>query len=229
LPALEAAGYDRSIEHIRATTVSSPAAPQQAVELAGWNLVRIDRSRREVTLPPGMRIDLGGVAKGEFANVLARELAHWPGGCIDAGGDLRLWGLPPKGECWTIGIENPFCAGSDLLAIELSAPSAGVATSGTHRRRWQAGMQSAHHLIDPRSGAPAADSVRSVTAIAQDAATADVAAKALLIAGAQGETDDLFGASLAVLTYADGRTEIVSEEEGHGFSRSPIATFSLSS
>jgi thiamine biosynthesis lipoprotein len=220
LPALEAAGYDRSIEGVGATPVQLGRPPRSGVGREGWEQVRIDHGRGEVTLPPEMRIDLGGVAKGAFADRLAMELAAWPGGCVDAGGDLRLWGLPPDGDRWAIGIEDPFHPDRDCFVAEVPAASAGVATSGTYRRRWQAGDRTAHHLIDPRRGVPVADVVCAVTAIAPDTATADVAAKALLLAAADGDCSDLFGATIAVIVYSDGQTTVVSEEYVDGPSRS---------
>ena len=108
LPALEAIGYDRSIEHVRATPRRATSEPLPAAGPQGWENVQIDRARGEVQLPPGMRIDLGGVAKGAFVDRLARELGSWPGGSIDAGGDLLVWGTPPDGDHWRIGIEDPF-------------------------------------------------------------------------------------------------------------------------
>jgi thiamine biosynthesis lipoprotein len=228
LPALEAAGYDRSIEHVRAMPRAVAEAPRPGMGLAAWEQVGIDRERGEVTLPPAMRIDLGGLAKGAFVDAFAGELAAWPGGCVDAGGDLQLWGVPPDGECWTIGIEDPFALERDLCVVEMRAAAAGVATSGTYRRHWQAGDRIAHHLIDPRHGVPVEDTVRSVTAIAPDAATADVAAKALLIAAVEGECSDLFGAMTVVVTDADGQTRLLSEECIDDVARSRLAPIAFS-
>jgi thiamine biosynthesis lipoprotein len=227
LPALEAAGYAQTIERVRATPLASAGEPRPSAGPARWDLVRIDRERAEVTLPPGMRIDLGGVAKGAFADDLAARLQHWPGGCVDAGGDLRLWGAPPDGEHWLIGIEDPFHTERDRFAVEVTAASFGVATSGTYRRRWQLEHGSAHHLIDPRRGVPAADVVRSVTAFAPDTATADVAAKALFLAAAEEDVGDTFGATFAAALFADGQATIWSKDDSDVFARSGIAPILL--
>jgi thiamine biosynthesis lipoprotein len=205
LPALEAAGYDRDITRIRyGVAPGASAGFRPAAGHAGWERVLIDRARREIRLPVGMRIDLGGIAKGAFVDRLALALAEWPGGCIDAGGDLRVWGLPPDGHEWTIGIEDPGQPERDLLVARLPASaSIGVATSGIHRRWWRAGDRIAHHLIDPRSGAPLEGDIRSATAFARDVTTAEVATKALMM-GAMPESIDTFGATMAVVVSTDG-------------------------
>jgi thiamine biosynthesis lipoprotein len=212
LPALEAAGYDRSFEQIREAQFSPLADPPPAAGILGWERVEVDRGRNEVCLPPNMRIDLGGVAKGAFVDRLAAELAWWPGGCVDAGGDLLVWGVPPHGERWTIGLEDPFMAETDLLVAEIAPHAAvGIATSGTHRRRWRAGERDAHHLIDPRTGSPLADDLRCVTAFAPDVTTAEIATKALMVAASEPTIGESFDASLAVLVYGDGQIATVQE------------------
>lgn len=212
LPALEAAGYDRSFAEGLGTARPIAVDAPRAAGIAGWARVRIDRQEGEARLPPGMRIDLGGVAKGAFADLLAAELGAWPGGCVDAGGDLRAWGMPPRGDRWVVGLEDPFHPSADHLVAELIPPGrAAMATSATHRRRWRAGDGMAHHLIDPRTGLPLPDIARSVTAFAPDVTSAEIATKALMVAAADGALHETFGASLAVVTYADGQIAVIHE------------------
>lgn len=215
LPVLEALGYDRSIEQVQAAPAEMrhvPAAPDSA---GAWARVRIDYGAGVVALPPGMRIDLGGIAKGAFVDMLAAEFSHWPGGSIDAGGDIMVWGEAPDGRTWRIGVEDPGAPGQDALLIDFpSGFRAGVATSGTHRRRWRAGGHEAHHLIDPHTGLPATCGLRSVSAIAENVMTAEVAAKAMLLAAATPPVPELFGASAAVLLAPDGHIELLHQNRG---------------
>ena len=84
-----------------------------------------------------------------------------------------------------------------------------LATSGRDRRRWRRGGRELHHLIDPRSGAPADGDLLRATVVARDAVCAEVWAKALFLAGraaAAAEADDR--GLPAVLVAADGRTEL---------------------
>ncbi len=219
LPALEAAGYDRSIEQVRAAPRCIAGEQHPAFGREGWDAVRIDRERGEARLPAGMRIDLGGIAKGAFVDRLASELSSWPGGCIDAGGDLRVWGVPPSGEGWRLGIEDPCHAGEDILIADLlTSDTFGVATSGVHRRRWSVGTTMAHHLIDPRSGTPLADGVRSVTAFAPDVTSAEIAAKAVIVAANEPTSSESFGATLAIVIRDDGSISSIQKESHHASS-----------
>jgi thiamine biosynthesis lipoprotein len=176
LTALVAIGYDRPFSAL----VDGPAA-DRASPVAGAGAVELDERRRTIGLPAGVGLDLGGIAKGLYADRLAGELAGWPGGVVSAGGDLRLWGAPPGGDRWRIGVEDPADPARDLRTIALAA--GGVATSGTSRRHWRRGGATLHHLIDPRTGLPAAAGLQSVTVVAPTAVHAEVAATALFVAG----------------------------------------------
>jgi FAD:protein FMN transferase len=211
LPALEAAGYRQSIERLRVQP-SHASEPPPPADVAGWNLVALDRDRGEARLPPGMRIDLGGIAKGAFVDRLAAMLAAWPGGCVDAGGDLRVWGMAPQGERWRIGIEIPTRPAADLLVAEVLDPAGiAVATSGTHRRQWRMGDQIVNHLIDPRTSNPIAGAI-AATAFARTVTAAEVATKALIVSAAKQGDRALFGARFAVVIRDDGSTAVMIEE-----------------
>lgn len=217
LPALEAIGYDRSIEQVRAEPPGLGTAPGLSCisGVSRWARVRIDHATGEVTLPPGMRIDFGGIAKGAFVDLLADSFAHWPGGSIDAGGDAMVWGEAPDGRAWHIGIEDPHAPEHEALLVDVPAGSrVGIATSGTHRRRWLAGGREVHHLIDPRTGQPASGAVQSVTALAESVTAAEIAAKAVLLAATEPRNSDLFGAAAAVLISANGHVELVQQTRG---------------
>ena len=79
-----------------------------------------------------------------------------------------------------------------LVADVRISSSVGVATSGTYRRRWSTGERMVHHLIDPSSGAPLADEVRSLTAFASDVTSAEVASKAMMVAAPESSVPELF-------------------------------------
>jgi FAD:protein FMN transferase len=66
----------------------------------------------------------------------------------------------------------------------LALGQGGVATSGRDFRRWEAGSDEAHHLIDPRTGAPSTSEVLTATVVADTAVTAEVAAKVVVLLGA---------------------------------------------
>jgi thiamine biosynthesis lipoprotein len=134
-----------------------------------------------VTLPPGIHLDLGGVAKGYAADLLCAQLQAdgAAGVCVNIGGDLRVSGTAPAGGPWRIAVPNP--TGGQAATLELTDGAA--ATSSPLRRAWQVGGRPAHHLIDPHTGRPAQTGILQVTVIAAEAWRAEVAAKAAYLAG----------------------------------------------
>jgi len=184
LDALEMAGYDRSMDQIRGRELGFSAAQ---VQLAPIKLdlkdIRFDRSNQSVRMPTGMRLDLGGIAKGWIAERAAGMLAYYADACTDsAGGDLYVIGLPEGKTHWQVGLEDPLDANRTLALLKVTSRCA-VATSAITKRKWTVNGQAQHHLIDPRTGAPAVTDWLSVTVIAPHATTAEVYAKTLLIAG----------------------------------------------
>lgn len=193
--AVVASGYDRSFEEVEDADDAPPPAAGQC-----GGAVRVDEARRRIELAPGTRIDLGGIAKG-YAVDRACDLLATAGPCIvNAGGDLATRGEPPEGA-WRVGIET--AAGSRQLTFSGGA----IATSGRDSRRWLRGGVEQHHLIDPRTGRPAATDLLRVTVVAATTVEAEVLAKALIVAGeaeAVREADELGIPTL--LVTADGRT-----------------------
>jgi len=176
LPALVAAGYDRSFEQL---------AERPARRAAGWHAgaaVELDESSGGARLEPGAAVDLGGIGKGYAASrALAAMREAWPmlpGGLVDLGGDLALWGETPEQGPWRIAVADPRHPGTNAGVLLLR--SGGVATSGRDVRRFGPG-RSLHHLIDPATGEPARPGPLAVTVVAPDAAEAEAHATALAI------------------------------------------------
>jgi FAD:protein FMN transferase len=140
--------------------------------------VRCGRTGAQVRIPPGTALDLGAVAKGWLADRLA-TVAHDSTG-LDAvanmGGDLRV--VSPATP-WVVAADADV-PGVDAVSLEID--DAGLATSSTGHRRWEGG----HHIIDPRTGKPAASPWTSVSVLAATAAGANAAATAAMVAGTQG-------------------------------------------
>ncbi len=181
LPALMAAGYDRSFDAL----ADDGAACADAARGGGG--VRVDRATGTIELDPGVQLDLGGIAKGWIADRLCRRLdAHGPA-LVSLGGDIAA-SRPPAGGVWPVGVDVP--GGQVTLALERG----GLATSGRDRRRWMRGGSEQHHAIDPATGRPSATDLLRVTATAQSGVDAEIRATALLLAGehpARSEADRL--------------------------------------
>lgn len=182
--ALVGAGYDRTFDDLPADRDGEPTAASCLgnVEVAG----------RRVTIEPGYRLDLGGIGKGFAAERIAEQLAPIGPALVNAGGDIAVRGLPAD-SAWPVAVDDH---------LTLGLERGGLATSGTTERRWRLGGVEQHHLIDPRTGAPARTDLRRVTAIGRDCVEAEVLAKTLLLGGSDAASTT---AVPAVLWTTDGR------------------------
>lgn len=181
LDALLAAGYDRSFESLDRMRGQSSELAARTTEISDWRAIVRNEKSRTVRLPREMRLDVGGVAKGWAADQAAQRLSAIAPVLIDAGGDIALSGVHTNGEPWSIGVADPFKPESDLELLMVDR--GGIATSGRDFRRWQRASKWQHHIIDPRTGAPAETDVLSATVIAPTTRQAEVAAKVALILG----------------------------------------------
>jgi thiamine biosynthesis lipoprotein len=198
LPALEAAGYDRSFEAVPAVSREAPGLPPRP--LATFGDVVLDAEHRTVFLPEGAHLDLGGIAKGWIIDRVAGLLRPHGPSLIDIGGDMVAFGDGPDGEPgWLVAVANPVETVRDLCWLRLRDEA--VATSTTVRRRWSRGGRWLHHLIDPRTGEPSQTDVLQATVVAPDAVTADVYAKTALLLGAREGYDWLTGRGMAAALF----------------------------
>ena len=155
-------------------------APQRRARTprATWRKIELDAAAGTVRLPAGVRLDLGGSAKGMAVDIAARMLARSPAFAVDAGGDIRLGGTHPAPR--TVRIEHPL---TGETAHELVRDSAAIATSGLRTRVWRTAEGYAHHLIDPAAGKPAWTGVIQATALAPTTLEAETLAKTAVLLG----------------------------------------------
>jgi thiamine biosynthesis lipoprotein len=184
---LEGAGYRDSMEGVDGPEIGRslggpgrrPARPHPEKR---WREIDVDEAAGTITRPPGLAIDGGGIAKGLVADLVGAELGERRAYAVDCCGDIRIGGT--AGLQRTILVGDPF--GGDPLH-ELCLSDGAIATTGIGRRRW-IGLdgEAAHHLLDPRSGAPAFTGIVQTTAIAPSGVLAEVYAKAALLSGPAG-------------------------------------------
>lgn len=170
-----------------------PAPPTDAeiaaaLALVGYEKVALDEDARTVRFAkPGMRLDVGGIAKGYAADQAARAAlaAGATAVRINAGGDLTAVGAPrwsPEG--FEVEIRDPeggpeaILAGSEFLLLDRAA-----ATSGNYERFTRIGAERFSHIVDPRTGRPVPNAIAQVTVIADDGTAADAFATALTVLG----------------------------------------------
>jgi thiamine biosynthesis lipoprotein len=181
LAELKQAGYDRSFELLSAQ--SAAERPPALTPSGDWNAVVLMPSSHSIRLPPGVQLDLGGIAKGWAADRAARQLGIYGPALVDAGGDIALSSPMADGSAWPIAVADPADPDGQLELLML--PSGGIATSGRDYRRWQQAGVWQHHILDPRTGRPAATDVVSATVIGSSAREAEMAAKTVLILGSR--------------------------------------------
>ena len=172
-----AAGYHRDIAEVRA----SPPATATAVESLrrpDWRAVHLDSRFDLLTVPAGMRLDLGAVAKAWTADEAARRIALVLGcsALVEVGGDLAVAGGRAD---WQVLVSE--LAEQDGQCINLR--HGGVATSSTLARRWTSSTGPAHHIIDPRTRRPATSTWRSATVWAPTTAQANAWSTAAIVLG----------------------------------------------
>lgn len=149
-----------------------------AAQASGWQRVRLDAAQRTLHKPAGLRLDLGGIAKGwavdQVSARLAREGARVH--LVEIGGELKARGLKPDLQPWWVQLED---GPRSLLALVDMA----VATSGDTQRHFVHGGRRYAHTIDGRTGWPAALGIASVTVLHPEAMQADAQATALTVMG----------------------------------------------
>ncbi len=177
MPALLAQGYDRDFATIDEPIITS------AHPAADWHMIELHRASREARIPFGSAVDLGGIAKGWTAALIADELSVFGACLVNFGGDLVARSAPEGLPGWEVAIADPY--GESSLATFWLRDSS-LMTSGVDFRRWESrdGV-SHHHIIDPSTGQSAESDVWTVTVHHPDAVTAEAYTKAVLLAGGQ--------------------------------------------
>jgi FAD:protein FMN transferase len=176
LDQLSRVGYDRTFDEL------SPARFEPVIpgEPGGrWRGIKVDPLRRRVTLPAGIRLDFGGIAKGMAVDAALALLGRRGIGAalLNAGGDLAVLGSPPAADDWLIAVPGK----DQYWTLPLHAGA--VATSGIAHRHWWQDNTLRHHLLDPRTGLPASSDLWSVTVVTDRCEQAEVVAKVAFILG----------------------------------------------
>jgi thiamine biosynthesis lipoprotein len=167
--------------------IPAAAAVEKARKLIDYRKIKVDSGRSSVMLEKaGMRMSLGGIAKGYAVDVAARvlEAELLPSYFVQAGGDLYVKGRKPDGAPWRVGVRDPRGRDATDYFAMLEVEDHAFSTAGDYERGFLKNGKRYHHIIDPRTGYPATAS-RSVTVWAKDAFTADAIDDAVFILGAE--------------------------------------------
>ncbi len=163
--------------------VAPDAAALAAVRpLVGWRHLELDPAARSVRFArPGVRIDLGGFAKGHAVDNAIRILKRLgiEHAMVAAGGDSHVIGSRGN-RPWTVAVRDPRRA--DGVVAVLPLENCAISTSGDYERFFERDGERFHHLLDPRTG-KSPHGVRSVTIIADDGLTTEAFSKTVFVLG----------------------------------------------
>ena len=194
--AMTGGAYDCTVEPVAdvwgwygsAPSVPEANALEAALERVGFPCVFLSENqvRFEKT---GMGIDLGGIGKGYAAAKLHRLLQEQGirSGILSLGGNIRAIGSKPNGQPWVVGIADPAQPASYLCTVSVS--DAAVVTSGDYQRFFTENGTAYHHILDPKTGMPADNGLRSVTIVCTDDTLADGLSTALFVMGPDAAAD----------------------------------------
>lgn len=158
--------------------------------LANVNYEKIDISD-EIKTPSDVEVDLGGIVKGYTGDVIADVLKKYRVKCaiVSLGGNVEIYSKKPDGKPWKVAIENPDkdenpdVKPAAYLEINDARDGKAIVTSGDYERFFKADGVRYHHIIDPKTGKPANNGIRSVTIVSDDGTMADALSTALFVMG----------------------------------------------
>lgn len=184
------------------------AAIGAALPAVDWRQVIVDREASTIRFGrPGMRIDLGGIAKG-YAVDRGIEILRRHGvanGSVTAGGDSRILG-DRRGRPWVVGIRHP--DDRERIIARIPLEDAAISTSGDYERYFDEDGVRYHHIINPATG-HSATGVRSVTVIGPEAVLTDGLSTGLFVLGAE--------RGLALVNARDDVDAVIVRDDGRVF------------
>lgn len=166
-------------------TVPDDAALIELLERVDWTRVSLEED--VLTLPAGMELDLGAVAKGFAADRAAESLraAGVSSALLDLGGNIQAVGSRPDGSPWRVAVQDP--DGGWLGVLEVADQA--VVTSGGYQRYFEEDGERYWHILDPATGRPARSGLTSATAVGPGGAVCDGLSTTLFVLGLEESVD----------------------------------------
>jgi FAD:protein FMN transferase len=161
-------GYVRSFVSLDMTfNLKAPVRPRSvdSVMDAHNGPIDIDESSLRIRIPAGTQLDLGGIGKGYAGDVVVNELtsAGATGVMVNLGGDVRVHGIPPTGECWSVELDLTPALPSGAQTVLLG--SGAIAVSSPLLRKWETTVGSRHHVLDPATGNSVTDDELAIVSV----------------------------------------------------------------
>lgn len=161
--------------------VPAPETLDQLLPEVGFN--RVSLYGTSVSLPDGMEIDLGSVAKGYTGDVLA-DLFRSQGissALLELGGNIHALGSKPDGSSWRVAIQDPQDLENYVGVVEVADKA--VVTSGGYQRYFEEDGVRYWHILDPKTGQPARSGLLSVSIVGNSGLRCDALSTALFVMG----------------------------------------------
>ena len=154
----------------------------EAAKLVDYTQIRLDGNT--VTLPAGMMIDLGGIAKGYIADQIRNYLEKCgvKSAILSFGGNVVAIGTKPDGSQWTIGIQD-IDKGTGTSMLKTWSSGGSVVTSGIYERGFDLDGVRYHHLLSPETGWPVQNELASVTIFSESSMEGDALSTAAFVLG----------------------------------------------
>jgi len=155
----------------------------KAKRLVDWRLVELDNRRKSVALAKkGMRLDMGGVAKGFAADEAYKVLRKFgiKKGLIDTGSSTLTFNPENTSRKWRIGIRHPR---QDSILSVFEVSNRNVSTSGDYQQYFIKSGRRYHHIIDPQTGRPAKGLISVTIVTERTAAESDILSTAVFALG----------------------------------------------
>ena len=165
----------------------SDLAAKLALVDAGKITLSEENGQTSISLPEGMEIDLGGIAKGYTSGKVMEVMKSYgiESAVINLGGNAQVLGNKTDGSQWKVGIQDPNDTDGYLGGVSVTDKA--IITSGGYERYFvdeDTGVKY-HHIIDPKTGYSANNGLISVTIVSADSTLADGLSTSLFVLGTQ--------------------------------------------
>lgn len=191
---------------------------QAVLPLVDWSLVEIDRVKNTVFLPlEGMSLDFGAIGKGYAADKVRDILAERgvESAIINLGGNVFVMGTKPDGTEWNIGLQDPFMERGEYF-MTVRASDETVVISGPYERYFEQDGVIYHHLMDKRTGYPAATHITTAAVIGTSSAAADSLSTAVFVLGAE--------EGMELINSLEGVDAVLLDESGNVYLSDGLST-----
>jgi len=146
-----------------------------ALKLIDYRKVELDPKNLTVRLAaPGMKLDLGAIAKGYSADEVSKILEKYKvkSAIIDLGGNVLVYGKKKDGTAWRVGVQDPRSDRGEYIGL-VTGYGMTVVTSGIYERFFIQDGTRYHHILDTKTGFPVDNGLVSVSIITESSIRAD--------------------------------------------------------